>query len=125
MNTSLWWLLFADSVHQNQVFCCSFKLASHVEALDNEVCAHFQKVCFVHDISFGYLSIIKRIWIHDYYPLDQLDKSYVEFAAEIVILSLEISFQEYREVLGITFGRLLQWDLFGQEITGIDAQIVV
>ena len=125
MDTSLRWLLFADSVHQNQVFGGSFKLASHVETLDDEVCAHFQKICFVHDIFSRNLCIIQRIWIHYDNPLDQLNKSKIKFAAKIIILSLEIRFQEYREVLRITFGRLLQWDLFGQEIAGIHAQIVV
>lgn len=125
MNSCLLWLLAANLIHQNKCFYIPFQFSCHIKAFHYHVGSDFQKLCACGDIFICNFHIRHDIRVHLDNPLHQLDIVYVQPCTEFLIFVNQFLLEEFAQVWRITFCWFLQRTFLDQEVSWIDAQIVI
>ena len=125
MDSCLLWLLAANLIHQNQCFHIPFQFSCHIKTFHDHVRSDFQKFCACGDIFVCNFHVGHDIRVHFHDPLHQFDIVYVQSCTEFLIFVNQLLLEEFAQVWRITFRWLLQWTFLDQEVSWIDAQIVI
>lgn len=125
MDPCLLWLLTTDLVHQDQSLHVSFQFSCHIKPFHYHVCPNFQKFCARGHIFIWNFNIRHDVGVHLDNPLDQFHIINVQSCTEFLIFVNKLLFQKLAQIWWITLRRLLERTLLHQEVTWIDAEVVI
>ena len=125
MDPCLLWLLATDLVHQDQSLHVPLQFSCHIKPFHYHVCPYFQKFCARGHIFIWDLDIRHDIRVHLDDPLNQFHIIDVQSGTEFLIFVNKLLFQKLAQIWWITFRWLLERTLLHQEVTWIDAEIII